>query len=225
MAGGSSALDSPSRGKTSTSTAASLDLRLRSSRAVVRFHYFFLAPAIVFSIPSKVTLGFSPLIVPVIVAIGLAGIFARKRFLTTLASLTLLASLFVAKIGSDLVHVSGPDTAVLLLEFVAVIFFMKASEAVIFYDIEATHLEGADDPVSEMLRQRLYGWLKSQLGAQFRLSVAAFLISLALLVVGGFANVSVGQLPLSSIFVLVVVAALLFLITQKREPDRTPTSV
>jgi len=144
---------------------------------------------------------------------------ARTLVLTTIASVGLLALLVAGKVGTDLVKASAPDTAVLLLEFVAVIFFMEASRVVLSYDSEKSELAGRMDDMSNAARERLGMWATGQLSRQARLVAGALGLSLILLVLGGFTSVSINQLSFSAILVLLVVGALVFLITQRREPE------
>jgi hypothetical protein len=185
----------------------------------VRFHYLFLAPWIVLSVPSQVFLGWGILSVLAIVAVGLAGMLAGKELLATLASVMLLGLLVAGKVGTDLARAPAPDTAVLLLQFVAVIFFMEASRVVMAFDKETRELAGRTDDMSIAVRNRLGKWVVGQLSRQARLVIGALGLSLVLLVVGGFSSVSVNQLAFSATLVLLVVGALLFLITQRREPE------
>jgi hypothetical protein len=106
-----------------------------------------------------------------------------------------------------------------LLQFVAVIFFMEASRVVLSFDREAGELARRTDEMSQAARERLGIWVRSQLSRQARLIGGALGLSLVLLVLGGFTSVSINQLSFSAVLVLLVVGALLFLITQRREPE------
>jgi hypothetical protein len=187
----------------------------------VRFHYVILAPWIVFSVASQVFLGFGTLFALAVIAVGLAGMLARKKVLVTLASVALLVLLVAGKVGTDLARAPAPDTAALLLQFVAIIFFMEASRVVSSFDRETSELAGSTDDMSQAIRKRLVIWVRGQLNGQARLVVGALGLSLVLLVLGGFTSVSISQLAFSGILVLLVVGALLFLITQRREPEAT----
>jgi hypothetical protein len=172
-----------------------------------------------------VFLGLGILIVFVVVAAGLSGMFARKQVLTTFASMTLLVLLVAGKVGIDLTGASSPDTAVLLLQLVAIISFMEASQVVLSFDKETSELAGRMDHMSQAIRQRLGVWVIGQLRRQARLMIGALGLSLVLLVLGGFTSVSINQLAFSAILVLLVVGALLFLITQRREPETRQVSL
>lgn len=192
---------------------------------IVRVHCLFLAPWIVFAVPSRVFLGLGILIVLGVVVVGLAGTFGRRQRLSILSSAMLLASLVAGKVGTDLTSAPNPDTAILLLQFVAILFLMEASRVVVSFDTEATELVGKTDDMSQGIRERLGVWVKGQLGRQARLMIGALGLSLVLLVLGGFTSVSVNQLAFSAILVLIVVGALVFLITQRREPETRPASL
>jgi hypothetical protein len=138
---------------------------------------------------------------------------------------TLLVLLVAGKVGTDLALAPNPDTAVLLLQFVAVIFFMEASRVVLSFDTETSELGGKTDDMSQAIRERLSMWVRGQLGRQARLMIGALGLSLVLLVLGGFTSVSVNQLAFSAILVLLVVGALVFLITQRREPETRQVSL
>jgi len=191
----------------------------------LKLHYLFLAPWIVLAVPSQVFLGFGVLIVLVVGFLGLYGMFAKKQAFTILASVMLLVVLVAGKIATDLTRASSPDTSVLLLQLVAVIFFMEASRVVLSFDREMGELAGRMDDMSRAVRGRLVMWLTGLLTRQARLMTGALGLSLVLLVLGGFAGISISQPALSAILVLLVVGALLFLITQRREPETRPVSL
>jgi hypothetical protein len=219
VAFGCSAVNCSQGGKTSTSNNTGLGLGTKAAFLLVRFHYLFLAPWIVLGVPSQVFLGLGLPIILVIVAVGLSGMLARQQVLTTVASAGLLVLLVGGKVGTDLARAPAPDTAVLLLQFVAVIFFMEASRVVLSYDVERSELAGRTDDMSQAARERLEKWVTGQLSRQARLIGGALGLSLVLLVLGGFTSVSINQLSFSAVLVLLVVGALLFLITQRREPE------
>jgi len=186
---------------------------------VVRFHYLVLVPWIVLAIPSQVLLGLGILLVLVIMSVGLYGMLTKKQMSVTLASVALLLVLLAGKVGSDLARAPAPDTAVLLVQFVSVIFFMEASRVVLSFDRESSELDGRTDEGARAVIERSEKWVRGQLVGQARLSIGALGLSLVLLVLGGFTSVSINHLAFSAILVLVVVGALLFLITQRREPE------
>jgi hypothetical protein len=197
-------------------------LGLRLAIPVVRLHYLLLAPWIVLSIPLEVFFGLGILIVFAIVIVGLLGMFTNRQRLASSASLALLVVIVAGKVGTDLVRAAAPDTLVLLVQFVAVIFFMEASRVVLSFDREIGELGEKMDEVSQAVRKRLDIWMMGQLTRQGRLIVGALGLSLLLLVLGGFTSVSVNVPVLSALFVIIVVVVLLFLITQRREPETRP---
>ncbi len=160
-----------------------------------------------------------------IMAVGLSGALANRQVFATLASVSLLVSLIAGKVGLDLAKASPPDTAVLLLQFLAVIFFMEATRVVLSFDSETRELAGKTDEASQAVKNRLGIWITGQLTTQARLVIGALGLSLVLLVFGGFTNVSINQLAFSAVLVLLVVGALLFLITQEREPETRQASL
>ncbi len=185
----------------------------------MRLHYLVLVPWIVLAIPSQVLLGLGILLVLVIMSVGLYGMLTKKQMSVTLASVALLLVLLAGKVGSDLARAPAPDTAVLLVQFVSVIFFMEASRVVLSFDRESSELGGRTDEGARAVIERSEKWVRGQLVGQARLSIGALGLSLVLLVLGGFTSVSINQLAFSAILVLIVVGALLFLITQRREPE------
>ena len=185
----------------------------------MRLHHLVLVPWIVLGIPSQVFLGLGVVLVLVIMSVGLYGMLAKKQTSVTLASVALLVVLLAGKVGTDLARAPAPDTAVLLLQFVSVIFFMEASRVVFAFDRESSELAGRTDEGARAVIERLERWVRGQLLGQARLSIGALGLSLVLLVLGGFTSVSIDQLAFSAILVLIVVGALLFLITQRREPE------
>jgi len=188
----------------------------------VRLHYLLLAPWIVLSIPLEVLFGLGILIVFAIAIVGLLGMFSKRQKLASFASLALLATIIAGKVGTDLARLAAPDTLVLLVQFVAVIFFVEASRAVLSFDKESDELGEKEDEVSEAVRRRLDVWVGGQLSRQMRLIMGALGLSLLLLVLGGFASISLNEPVVSALLVMLVVVGLLFLITQRREPETRP---
>lgn len=178
----------------------------------------FLAPWIVLATPSQVFLGLGYFLALGIVALGLAGMLARISTLTTLASVALLVTLVAGKAGTDLYGLPSQDTAILMIQFVSVIFFMEAMRAILSFDKETRELGGRIDESTQLIRATLGAWVKGQLGRQARLTVGALGLSLFLLVLGGLTSISVSQVTFSAILVLIVVGVLFFIITQRREP-------
>lgn len=151
--------------------------------------------------------------------IGFSGMLLKRGALAKAASLSLLALVIGGKVGEDLLGAAAPDTAVLLIQFVVVIFLMEASRVVLVFDLENGQLAGKDDDLSMDIFRRLVNWAKGQLVSQARIMLSVLGLSLVLLVVGGLTSVSINQLGFSAGLVLVAVGVLLFLITQRREPE------
>ncbi len=225
VADGRSPHNGSPRGETATDRDSRLASAIRGPILFVRFHYLILAPWIVLSVPSQVFLGLGTPIMLAIMAVGLSGALANRQVFATLASVSLLVSLIAGKVGLDLAKASPPDTAVLLLQFLAVIFFMEATRVVLSFDSETRELAGKTDEASQAVKNRLGIWITGQLTTQARLVIGALGLSLVLLVFGGFTNVSINQLAFSAVLVLLVVGALLFLITQEREPETRQASL
>ena len=191
----------------------------------MQLHYLLLTPWIVLSVPFRVFLGFGILIVLLIAAVGEFGMLAKRQRLTTAASLALLVALLAGKAEVDLSHASAPDTAVLLVQFVLVIFLLEASRVVLSFEKESSELSGRTDEGSRDVLNRLEKWVSGQLAWLARLSIGALGLSLVLLVVGGLTSVSIDQVAFSAILVLLVVGVLVFLITQRREPETREASL
>lgn len=185
----------------------------------VKLHFLFLTPWIILSIPEKVFAGFELPVMLIVLVIGLLGTFAKRLTLTTAASLSLIVFLVGGKVGTDLAGAPNPDTAVLIAQFLAVIFFMEGSRVVLSFEKGTISLAGRKDDLSHATRLRFEHWARGQLAAQSKLMMGALGISLALLVFGGLSSVSVDQLAFLGVLVLLVVGVLLFLLTQTREPE------
>jgi hypothetical protein len=161
--------------------------------------------------------------VPIVFAVsgvGLLGTLGKKEIFVRGASLSLVGLVIGGKVGEDILGLAAPDTAVLLVQFVAVVFLMEASSVVLSFGGESAELAGKNDEFSVGLMSRLVEWTQGQLVGQARIMLVALGLSLVLLVVGGFSSVSINQLGFSAGLVLVVVGILLFLVTNRREPER-----
>ena len=189
---------------------------------LVRLHYLFLAPWIVFAISSVVFFELQFLVVLIVSVVGMLGMMGKRAVLARSASLSLFGLIIAGKVGGDFLGAAAPDTAVLLVQFVAVIFFMEASRVVLLFDEENGELAGKHDELSKDLMGKLVEWAHGQLVGQARIILVALGLSLLLLVIGGFTSVSINQLGFSAALVLVVVGVLLFLVTQRREPETSP---
>lgn len=211
-------INSSQGGEATTPRDARIGPGTKTGFAVVRLHVLLLAPWIVLAVPSQVFFGLGYFLVLGIVAIGLAGTLARIRTLTTLASVALLGSLVAGKAGTDLYGLPSQDTALLMIQFVSVIFFMEAVRAILSFDKESRELGRRTDESTQFIRTTLKAWVKGQISRQARLTIGALGLSLFLLVLGGITSISVSQATFSAVLVLVVVGVLLFIVTQRREP-------
>jgi len=189
---------------------------------LVRLHYLVIAPWIVFAIPSIVFFGLQAPAILIVSVVGLLGMLGKREALARAASLSLFGLIIAGKVGGDLLGATAPDTAVLLVQFVAVIFFMEASRVVLSFDRENGELAGKQDELSRGLMGKLVEWAQGQLVSQARIMIVALGLSLVLLLIGGFTSISINQLGFSAALVLVVVGVLLFLVTQRREPETRP---
>lgn len=158
-------------------------------------------------------------IVSIVTVTGLIGVFQQRRRAVLLASSSLIATLILSKILIDLSHLPAPDTAVLLLQFVAVLFLMEMSLVTVQYERDLASLRQRDDALSKTVALHLARWLRGQLSADARLGFASFIISLGLLVLGGLASFQIDQLSVLAVLVFGSVVALLFLLTNRREPE------
>jgi hypothetical protein len=179
-----------------------------------------LAPWVIFAIPSTVLFRLQGPVTLIISGIGLFGMLRKKKILTRGASLSLIGLIIGGKVVEDVLGAAAPDTAVLLVQFVAVIFFMEASQVVLSFNSEDRELAGKSDEFSVALKKRLVEWTQGQLVGQARIMIIALGLSLVLLLVGGFTSISINQLGFSAGLVLVVVIVLLYLVTNRREPER-----
>ncbi len=117
MVCGGPAVEKAKGGAANTTANENLGLALRIEVGAVKFHFLFLAPLVLFSIPLQGLLGLN---IPVLILITVSGIsgnlLARKRF-STLASIALVCLLVWGRVADDLFNVKPPDTAIFLVEF------------------------------------------------------------------------------------------------------------
>lgn len=128
------------------------------------------------------------------------------------------------KIADDIYGLTEPDSALLLLQFMIVIFFLEASTTALTFDSTIKRLEGKDDETSASARLRVMEWARIQLFNLVKLTTAAFVLSLGLLVFGSIVSVSVNQIAFSGILVLASVVAIFILLTYGREPEEPSRS-
>ena len=136
-----------------------------------------------------------------------------------LASVSLLLLIVWGKIAGDINKLPQPDSALLLLQFMLVIFLMEASTTALTFGSTMKRLEGKKDDISAESRMRAIEWGRAQLFSLGKLTVAAFGLSLGLLIMGSIVSVSFNQLAFSGILVLAAVIAIFILLTYRREPE------
>ena len=123
------------------------------------------------------------------------------------------------KVARDLYGLPGPDSALLLLQFMLVIFLMEASTTTLTFDYSIKQLEGKDDDLSAMARMRVTEWERVQLLNLGKLTIASFGLTLGLLILGSLVNVSVNHIAFSGILVLAAFVAIFILLIYRREPE------
>lgn len=135
------------------------------------------------------------------------------------ASGSLLLLIVWGKIFDDIYALPGPDSALLLFQFMLVIFLMEASSTALIFDSNMKRLEGKSDDLSALARMRIMKWERVQLLSLGKLALGAFGLSLGLLVVGSLVSVSINQIAFSGVLVLAAVIAIFILLTYRREPE------
>jgi hypothetical protein len=146
----------------------------------------------------------------------------RTAVLAVSGSLLLL--IVWGKVASDIYGLPGPDSALLLFQFLLVIFLMEASSVVLSFDSTMKQLEGKNDDLSSLARMRVSKWERVQLFSLGKLTLASFGLSLGLLILGGLASVSINQIAFSGVLVLAAVVAIFILLTYRREPEERSRS-
>jgi len=141
------------------------------------------------------------------------------------ASGSLLLLIVWGKVAGDIYGLPGPDSAILLLQFMLVIFLMESSTAVLTSDSAMKRLEGRKDDLSSLARMQVMSWERVQLFSLGRLTLASYGLSLGLLILGGLASVSINQIAFSGVLVLAAVVAIFVLLTYRREPEGQRRSV
>jgi hypothetical protein len=136
------------------------------------------------------------------------------------ASGSLLLLIVWGKVAGDIYSLPGPDSALLLLQFMLVIFLMEASTTVVTSDSAIRQLERRNDDLSSLARMRVRSWERVQLFSLGKLMLASFGLSLGLLILGSAVSVSINQIAFSGILVLAAVAAIVVLLTYRREPEK-----
>jgi hypothetical protein len=151
---------------------------------------------------------------------GLVGTLQGNRTAIFIASGSLLLLIVWGKVAGDIYGLPGPDSALLLLQFMLVIFLMEASTTVLTFDSNIKQLEGKTDNLSSLARMQVMKWERVQLFSLGRLTLASFGLSLGLLILGSLVSVSVNQIAFSGILALAAVVAVFVLLTYRREPEQ-----
>ena len=185
----------------------------------MKVNHILLVPSILLTLPPAALFQQPILILAIITIVGLTGMLLGKTVLATIASASLLGLIVWGKIASDLFSLPGPDSALLLVEFMLVIFLMEASKVVLTLDSSQRRLEGKTDEFSETARIRLLEWARIQFARLGRLTIASSALALLLLVVGGVVSLPAGHIAFSGALVLAAVAAIVILLTYRREPE------
>ena len=149
----------------------------------------------------------------------------RNKTAVLAASGSLLVLIVWGKVAADLYGLPGPDSAVLLLQFMLVILLMEASTTALTVDSAIKPLEGKNDALSESARMRAMRWERVQLFNLGKLTVASFVLSLGLLILGSLVSISFNQIAFSGVLVLAAVVAIFVLLTYRREPEERRRSV
>lgn len=129
------------------------------------------------------------------------------------------------KVARDLYGLPGLDSALLLLQFMLVIFLLEASTTTLTFDYTIRGLEGKDDDLSVLARMRVAKWERTQLLNLGKLTIASFGLTLGLLILGSLVSVSVNQIAFSGILVLAAFVAIFILLIYRREPQERGRSL
>jgi hypothetical protein len=183
-----------------------------------------LAPWIILSLPPSALGQQSILVTAVVSIVGLAGTLLGSKTPVLLASASLLLLIIWGKIATDIYGLPGPDSALLLFQFMLVIFLMEASTTALTFDYTIKQLKGKNDEISALAKTRVMKWARAQLFSLGKLTIAAFALSLGLLILGSLLSVSVNQLAFSGVLVLAAVVAIFILVTYRREPEERKKS-
>ena len=141
------------------------------------------------------------------------------------ASGSLLLLIVWGKIAGDIYGLPGPDSALLLFQFMLVIFLMEASTTALIFDSAVKQLDGKTDDLSALARMRVMKWERLQLLSLGKLTLGAFGLSLGLLILGSLVSVSINQIAFSGVLVLAAVIAIFILLTYRREPQEQRRTV
>jgi hypothetical protein len=161
----------------------------------------------------------------VIAIVGSVGIFLRRTAAIFAASGSLLLLIVWGKVADDIYALPGPDSALLLLQFMLVIFLMEASITVLTVDSAINELKGKNDEISLLARTYTMKWERVQLFSLGKLTLASFGLSLGLLVLGSLVGLPINQIAFSGILVLAAIIAIFILLTYRREPEERKRSL
>src|SRR6266516_5405381 len=129
----------------------------------LKINYVILAPWIILSLPTSALGRESILVTATVAIVGLSGMLLRNKTAVLAASGRLLVLIVWGKVTADLYGLPGPDRAVLLLQFMLVIFLMEASTTDLTVDSAIKPLVGKNDALSESARMRAMRWERVQL--------------------------------------------------------------
>jgi len=191
----------------------------------LKINYVFLAPWVILNLPPSALAQQSILVTAAVAILGIAGMSLGNRTAIFAASGSLLLLIVWGKVAGDLYGFPGPDSAVLLLQFMLVIFLMEASITVLTLDSAIKPLDGKNDALSESARMRAMRWERVQLFNLGKLTAASFVLSLGLLILGSLVSISFNQIAFSGVLVLAAVVAIFVLLTYRREPEERRRSV
>ncbi len=200
-------------------SGAGLDVVPRLVIPLLRMNYLFIVPLVISTIPGPALLQQPVAVAAIVMAAGVGGMLLRSRAMVSVASVSLVLLMVWAKAAADLFGLAAPDTALFLIEFMGVVFLMEASLVTLVFDIRNRELGSKRDDLSRAMRLRTVQWAGVQLVGLGKLTVASIGLSLALLVLGSVASVSVSNIGFTAALVLATVVAVLFLLTHRREPE------
>jgi len=201
-----------------SAATTSLAWSLRLGVLLVRLQHMFLSPIVALAVPGPLLLNQNLLIMMALASLGLVGMMVDRQALATAASLFLLGLLILGKAAGTVLKTSPPDTAVLVVEFTLVVFFLEASFVVSTFNREYSRLRGRGDELSSTLRTGLHRWLRGQLAGQAKLGLVTLGLSIGLLPLAGFTSIPSNQIIISSTLALLAIVVLMFLVTHRREP-------
>ncbi len=190
----------------------------------LKINYVFLAPWVILNLPPSALAQQSILVTAAVAILGIAGMSLGNRTAIFAASGSLLLLIVWGKVAGDIYGVRGPDSALLLFQFMLVIFLMEASATVLTFDSTIKRLEGKNDDISSLARTHVMKWERVQLFSLGRLTLASFGLSLGLLILGSLVSVSANQIAFSGILVVASVVAIFVLLTYRREPEQSRRS-